>query len=56
MKKIKFYRDFEEKKKHEIKESLQLTPLERISHVVAMIKKIYPSQKSILTKRIHFRK
>ena len=55
MKKITIYKDFEAQKRHEIAESLKMTPGERIAHVVVMIKRLYPSMKPVTSKRIHFK-
>lgn len=54
MKKIRIYQDFEAQKNQEIEETLKMSPKERITQVVALIKKIYPSKGSETTKRINF--
>ena len=56
MKKITFYTSFESQKQSELEETLKLSPIERIAHVVEMIRKIYDSKKELPTspKRIHF--
>jgi ribosomal protein S7 len=54
MKKITIYKDFEAQKNQEIEETLKMSPKERITQVVALIKKIYPPGKQNKTKRIVF--
>ena len=53
-KKISIYKDFEEKRMHELEETLKMNPIERIKHVVKMIKKIYPSRPASGIKKINF--
>jgi hypothetical protein len=47
MKKITFYTSFEAQKQSELEETLKLSPIERIAHVVEMIRKIYPTNNDI---------
>jgi hypothetical protein len=56
MKKITFHTSFEAQKQSELEETLKLSPIERIAHVVEMIHKVYPTNNDIKpsTKRINF--
>jgi hypothetical protein len=56
MKKITFHTSFEAQKESELAEILKLSPVERIAHVVEMIRKIYPTNNDIKpsSKRINF--
>ena len=49
MKKITFHTSFEAQKQSELEETLNLSPVERIAHVVEMIRKIYDSKKELQT-------
>jgi hypothetical protein len=55
MKKITFHTSFEAQKQSELEETLKLSPIERIAHVVELIRKIYPTNNDIkLSKKINF--
>ena len=56
MKKITFHTSFEAQKQSELEETLKLSPVERIAHVMEMIRKIYLIRNDIKpsSKRINF--
>ena len=57
MRKIKIYKSFEEQERDKLNEILSIDPMERISAVVKLIKKVYhplPSGSGAEPKRIRF--